>query len=72
MERVLMLLFMLNQGGPTTLDFATMEQCKAAEPLIVQNYREMTGNSVLARCVRLSLPPSPLPPPSPQPPAKRP
>lgn len=56
MERVLMLLFMLNQGGPTTLDFASMEQCKVAEPIIIQNYREMTGNTVLARCIRMVLP----------------
>ncbi|PWC79078.1 hypothetical protein [Azospirillum sp. TSH64] len=56
MERVLMLLFMLNQGGPTTLEFASMEQCKAAEPIIIQNYREMTGNTVLSRCIRMTLP----------------
>jgi len=56
MERVLMLLFMLNQGGPTTLEFASLEQCRAAEPVIVQNYREMTGNSVLSRCIRMTLP----------------
>ncbi|MBP2307947.1 hypothetical protein GBZ48_13685 [Azospirillum melinis] len=55
-ERVLMLLFMLNQGGPTTLEFASMEQCKAAEPIIIQNYREMTGNTVLSRCIRMTLP----------------
>ena len=55
-ERVLMLMFMLNQGGPTTLDFSSMEQCKAAEPIIIQNYREMTGNTVLARCIRMVLP----------------
>lgn len=55
-ERVLMLLFMLNQGGPTTLEFASMEQCKAAEPIITQNYREMTGNTVLSRCIRMVLP----------------
>lgn len=56
MERVLMLLFMLNQGGPTTLEFASLEQCRAAEPVIVQNYREMTGNQVLSRCIRMTLP----------------
>ncbi len=56
MERVLMLLFILNQGGPTTLEFASMEQCKAAEPAIIQNYREMTGNTVLSRCIRMELP----------------
>lgn len=56
MERVLMLLFILNQGGPTTLDFATLAQCRAAEPLIVQNYKDMTGNTVLSRCVVLKLP----------------
>jgi hypothetical protein len=56
MERVLMLLFILNQGGPTTLEFASMEQCKAAEPIIIQNYREMTGNTVLSRCIRMDLP----------------
>lgn len=56
MERVLMLLFMLNQGGPTTLEFASMEQCKAAEPIIIQNYREMTGNTVLSRCISMTLP----------------
>jgi len=55
-ERVLMLLFMLNQGGPTTLEFASLEQCRAAEPIIVQNYREMTGNAVLSRCIRVTLP----------------
>ncbi|WP_298366554.1 hypothetical protein [Azospirillum sp.] len=62
MERVLMLLFMLNQGGPTTLDFATLEQCQTAEPIIIQNYREMTGNTVLSRCVRMTLPPTTPPP----------
>ncbi|MBK1841065.1 hypothetical protein JHL17_27055 [Azospirillum sp. YIM B02556] len=51
-----MLLFMLNQGGPTTLEFASLEQCKAAEPIIIQNYREMTGNTVLSRCIRMVLP----------------
>lgn len=56
MERVLMLLFMLNQGGPTTLEFASLEQCRAAEPVVVQNYREMTGNPVLSRCIRMTLP----------------
>ncbi len=56
MERVLMLLFLLNQGGPTTLEFASLEQCKAAEPIIVQNYREMTGNMVLSRCIHMTLP----------------
>ncbi|WP_169055133.1 hypothetical protein [Azospirillum sp. TSH100] len=56
MERVLMLLFMLNQGGPTTLEFSSLEQCKAAEPIIIQNYREMTGNTVLSRCIRMVLP----------------
>lgn len=56
MERVILLLFILNQGGPTTVDFATLEQCRAAEPTIAQVYREMTGNTVLSRCIRLSLP----------------
>lgn len=49
MDRVILLLFILNQGGPTTIEFQTMEQCKAAEPAIVQAYREMTGNPVLTR-----------------------
>jgi hypothetical protein len=56
MERVILLLFILNQGGPTTIDFATLDQCKAAEPIIAQVYREMTGNTVLTRCIRLNLP----------------
>ncbi len=56
MERVILLLFILNQGGPTTIDFATLDQCKAAEPIVTQVYREMTGNTVLARCIRLNLP----------------
>ena len=56
MERVLMLLFILNQGGPTTVDFQSLEQCRAAEPTIAQVYREMTGNPVLSRCIRLNLP----------------
>ena len=56
MERVILLLFILNQGGPTTVDFATLDQCKAAEPTIAQVYREMTGNTVLTRCIRLNLP----------------
>ncbi|WP_167525478.1 hypothetical protein [Roseomonas genomospecies 6] len=56
MDRVILLLFILNQGGPTTIEFATMEQCKAAEPTIVQAYREMTGNPVLTRCITLALP----------------
>lgn len=56
MERVILLLFILNQGGPTTIDFATLEQCKTAEPTIAQVYREMTGNTVLTRCIRLNLP----------------
>ena len=56
MERVILLLFILNQGGPTTIDFTTLDQCKAAEPTIAQVYREMTGNTVLTRCIRLNLP----------------
>lgn len=56
MDRVILLLFILNQGGPTTIDFATLEQCQAAAPTIAQVYREMTGNTVLTRCVRLNLP----------------
>ena len=56
MERVILLLFFLNQGGPTTIDFDTLDQCKAAEPVITQVYREMTGNTVLTRCIRLNLP----------------
>ncbi|MCW2236051.1 hypothetical protein [Azospirillum canadense] len=56
MERVILLLFILNQGGPTTIDFDTLDQCKAAEPVITQVYREMTGNTVLTRCIRLNLP----------------
>jgi len=56
MERVILLLFILNQGGPTTIDFATLEQCRAAEPTIAQVYREMTGNPILSRCIRLNLP----------------
>lgn len=56
MERVILLLFILNQGGPTTIDFDTLDQCKAAEPTIAQVYREMTGNTVLTRCIRLNLP----------------
>ncbi|MBP2294041.1 hypothetical protein [Azospirillum rugosum] len=56
MERVILLMFILNQGGPTTIDFDTLDQCKAAEPVITQVYREMTGNTVLTRCIRLNLP----------------
>lgn len=56
MDRVIMLLFLLNQGGPTTIEFASLEQCRAAEPVIAQNYREMTGNPVLSRCIVLPVP----------------
>lgn len=56
MDRAILLLSSLNQGGPTTIEFATMEQCKAAEPAIVQAYREMTGNPALTRRITLALP----------------
>ncbi|HYH22998.1 MAG TPA: hypothetical protein VD995_30675 [Azospirillum sp.] len=55
-ERVILLLFILGRGGPTTVDFDTYAQCEAARPQLVAIYQDMTGNEVFARCVALKLP----------------
>ncbi len=55
-ERVILLVFLLGRGGPTTIDFDTMAQCETALPQIVDVYNDMTGVEVRARCVSLRLP----------------
>jgi hypothetical protein len=55
-ERVILLLFILGRGGPTTVDFDSFAQCEAARPQLVAVYQDMTGNEVFARCVALKLP----------------
>lgn len=55
-ERVILLLFILGRGGPTTVDFDNLVQCEAARPQLAAVYQEMTGNEVFARCVALKLP----------------
>jgi hypothetical protein len=55
-EAAVLLLFFTNTNGPAMLRFDSLAQCTAAEPVIVRNYREMTGATPLSRCVALSPP----------------
>ncbi len=55
-EAAILLLFFLHTNGPTTVSFDSMAQCQAAEPIIVQNYKEIAGVAPVSRCVALKLP----------------